>query len=94
MLNCYLHDDLDRYWSVIVHEITHMIQDYKRMKVTRRDMELDAHFAQALYRKRSKATKATDKANSDALWRFDDEAQKYIDDSDYLWSRKFRSKAN
>lgn len=87
MLECHLHDHLGSYWSVVVHEMTHMIQDYKRMRVSRRDMEMDAHFAQSLYRKRSKGV---DKANSEAVWKFDPIAQSYIDDDDYLNSIAFR----
>lgn len=35
--------------GAIVHEVTHMIQDMRKMKLSEVEMELDAYFAQALY---------------------------------------------
>lgn len=37
------------HWSTVVHEATHMIQDWKKWKISLREMEADAHFAQALF---------------------------------------------
>ena len=35
--------------GALVHEVTHMIQDKRKMKLSEVEMELDAYFAQALY---------------------------------------------
>ena len=35
--------------GAIVHEVTHMIQDMRKLKLSEVEMELDAYFAQALY---------------------------------------------
>jgi hypothetical protein len=37
------------HWSTVVHEATHMIQDWKKWRITLSEMEADAHFAQALF---------------------------------------------
>lgn len=37
------------HWGTIVHEATHMIQDMKNWRMTKQEMEADAHFAQALF---------------------------------------------
>jgi hypothetical protein len=36
-------------WSAVVHETTHMIQDWKKWRITMSEVEADAHFAQALF---------------------------------------------
>jgi len=36
-------------WSTVVHEATHVIQDWKKWRVSLSEMEADAHFAQALF---------------------------------------------
>lgn len=36
-------------WSTIVHEATHMIQDMKKWRMTKIEMEADAHFSEALF---------------------------------------------
>lgn len=38
-----------QHWGTIVHEATHMIQDMKKWRMTKQEMEADAHFAQALF---------------------------------------------
>lgn len=81
-------NNLQQWLSVVVHECTHMVQDYKKMRLTRQEFEMDAHFAQALYRVRS-ANKA-DKAAGEALTYFDIAAKEYDDDPDYLPSMAFR----
>ena len=35
--------------GAVVHEVTHMIQDMRKLKLSEVEMELDAYFAQALY---------------------------------------------
>ncbi len=37
------------HWGTMTHEATHMIQDWKKWKVSLKEMEVDAHFAQALF---------------------------------------------
>jgi hypothetical protein len=37
------------HWSSVVHEATHMIQDWKKWRMSLAEMEADAHFAQALF---------------------------------------------
>lgn len=81
-------DNVESYLSVIVHEATHMIQDYKRLKVSRMEMELDAHFAQALYKLRT--PHRVDNAKSTALAHFEHPAEQYDEDRDYLRSHAFR----
>lgn len=49
-------DKLDLNLDVMVHEATHMVQDSKRLRLTKLEAEMDAHFAQALYRVRSGKT--------------------------------------
>jgi hypothetical protein len=36
-------------WSTVVHETTHIIQDWKKWKLSLAEIEADAHFAQALF---------------------------------------------
>ena len=35
--------------GVVVHEVTHMIQDFKRMKLSKIEWEMDAYFVEAVY---------------------------------------------
>ena len=46
-----LYDDIgdDNRNGVVVHEVTHMVQDMRRMRFSILEMELDAYFAEALY---------------------------------------------
>ena len=80
--------NIHQWMSSLVHEATHMIQDYKKMKLTLQEMETDTHFAQALYR--AHLLGRVDKANSHALTYFDIAAQEYVKDPDYLKSMAFR----
>ena len=41
--------DDDNRNGVVVHEVTHMIQDMRRLRLSILEMELDAYFAEALY---------------------------------------------
>lgn len=88
LLACDVADNLVENLSIIVHEATHMIQDFKKLKITRQEMEMDAHFAQSLYRVKTKCK--TDKANSNALMYFDPAAENHVNDSGYLKSNAFR----
>jgi hypothetical protein len=40
--------------GVVVHEVTHMIQDFKRMKLSKIEWEMDAYFVEAVYLARIK----------------------------------------
>jgi hypothetical protein len=73
--------------AVLVHEITHMIQDWKRMWMSPLEREVDAYFAKALYLVR---------VGADDLWPngFANHAmiaaKFYHEDSGYLRSSAFR----
>lgn len=82
VLNPSVANSISQYWSVVVHEATHMIQDYKKMKVSRQEMEMEAHFAQGLYR--VKAKHKADKASSAALTAIQEHAAAYHNDKRYL----------
>ena len=87
MLKDKVANSLKSFIDVLVHESTHMIQDYKRLKMSIVDAEMDAHFAQALYLVRANETA---KDNSLQLPPFIEAAKAYDADADYLTSRAFK----
>jgi hypothetical protein len=72
----------------VVHEVTHMIQDWKRMWLSLVQREVDAHFAQALFLVRAKADDVWDKTY--ALHTLI-AAQNYEADKRYLHTAHYRS---
>jgi hypothetical protein len=71
----------------VVHEVTHMIQDWKRMRLSIVEREMDTHFAQALYLVRVGAEDVWDKSYAlHALIA----AQNFANDDGYLRSADFR----
>jgi hypothetical protein len=73
--------------DTIVHEATHAIQDWKKMRASLQDMELDAHFAAALYFVQSGKDAS---AAALHLARFIIAAKAYNADARYLRSLEFR----
>lgn len=71
----------------VVHEVSHMIQDWKRMRLSLVQREVDAHFAQALYLVRAGAEDVWDKVY--ALHTLI-AARNYDEDKGYLHSADFR----
>jgi hypothetical protein len=51
------------HWSTIAHEATHMIQDWKKWRMSLLEMEVDAHFAQALFLHYKGAAASSDDMN-------------------------------
>lgn len=82
-----LGDKLDANLDVLVHEATYMVQDYKRRRLSRLEAEMDAHFAQALYRVRSGKTFGPPALQ---LIPFIVAAKEFADDASYMLSRAFR----
>ena len=76
-----------RFTATIVHEVTHAVQDMKKWRMSPTDMELDAHFAQALFLVRS-GRESESHANL-RLVRFVIAAKEYIADPRYLQSMSF-----
>lgn len=89
----FLGDDIndDNRSGVIVHEVTHMIQDMSKMKLSILEMELDAYFAEALYYARRNLIEEFKKKKPMmigicmALI-----AENYLDDKKYLTTNAFR----
>ena len=77
--------------AVIVHEVTHMIQDMRQMKMSILEMELDAYFAEALYHVRRGTDETFEKSvppNISVNMRI--LAENYEDDEKYLKTKHFR----
>ncbi len=70
----------------ILHESTHLVQDWRGMRMSLLEAEIDAHFAEALFLIRGGHSLAGSYLNLEAA------AEIYNDDSDYLSSRRFRTK--
>lgn len=79
--------DLLTHPEVIVHEVTHMIQDSKRMRLSIIEGEMDAFLAQALFQIRAK----TEDQYPDFAWRVMEAAKAFSEDDGYLGSWSFRS---
>jgi hypothetical protein len=73
--------------DILLHEATHMAQDYKRMQLTDLEAEMDAHFAQALFLVRAKLQHL---AKAVVLPPFITAAEEFNDDRDYMLSKEFR----
>jgi hypothetical protein len=78
---------LSKFLDVIVHEATHMVQDYKRERISMLEQEVDAKFAQALYLLRSGRSLAALPVDLAVA------AEIFVDDPGYLESNHFRWKS-
>ena len=88
-----IHDDVDddNRNGVVVHEVTHMIQDMRRLRLSILEMELDAYFAEALYYARVGDLEAF-KDNKPMLIgiHMATIAENFEDDKKYLRTKDFR----
>lgn len=78
---------LSKFLDVIVHEATHMVQDYKRERISMLEQEVDAKFAQALYLLRSGRSLSglpVDLAISAEIF---DEDPDYLDSHNFRWKK-------
>ena len=80
-------DKLEMNLDVLVHEATHMVQDDKRLRLSRLEAEMDAHFAQALYRVRSGKKFASSALQ---LIPFEIAATEFADNPKYMLGGAFR----
>jgi hypothetical protein len=74
--------------ATLMHESTHAVQDLRKWRVSKLDMEVDAHFAEALYLVRNK--KQNEVATDLVLTRFIIAAEQFNDDAKYFSSLHFR----
>jgi hypothetical protein len=77
---------LTKFLDVIVHEATHMVQDYKRERISMLEQEVDGKFAQALYLLRSGRSLSALPIDLAIA------AELFDEDPDYLESNHFRWK--
>ena len=82
-------NDIVGHHDVLVHEATHMIQDTKKLKISMFEMEMDAHFAQALYLVKTKQKHLFYK-RAVQLMAFKAPAEDYANNSKHLTSWAFR----
>lgn len=83
--------DDDNRNGVVVHEVTHMIQDMRQLKMSILEMELDAYFAEALYHVRRGTTDIYEDTVPFLIgFRMVHIAQGFEDDESYFRTREFR----
>lgn len=78
---------LTKYLDVIVHEATHMAQDYKRERISMLEQEVDAKFAQALYLLRSGRSLAGLPIDLAIAAEFFDEDPDYLESNSFRWKK-------
>ena len=85
--------DDDNRNGVVVHEVTHMIQDMRKLKLSILEMELDAYFAEALYYVRRGMVEAFEDNKPMMIGiHMARIAQNFEDDERYLKTRDFRKR--
>lgn len=83
--------DDDNRNGVVVHEVTHMVQDMRRMRLSILEMELDAYFAEALYYVRRGMTEEFKTSKPMMIGIFMARiAENYEEDKKYLKTKDFR----
>lgn len=89
----FLGDDINDHnrSGVIVHEVTHLIQDMLKMKLSILEMELDAYFAEAVYYARRDMIEEFKKRKPMMIgFCMAKIAENFLDDKKYLNTKEFR----